>query len=367
MAHVIIVGLGAIGSHVVSHVARMADVTEVTVVDPDRYEPKNLRAQNISRTDVGRSKAQAQARRIALVNHGIRVRPYHGRIEDMPLGRLRADVILGCVDSRRGRMAINQAAWRLGIPWINAGVDADGLLTRVQVFQPSSEAPCLECAWSQRDYDLVEQVYACQSDAASPETGAPSALGALAAALQALECEKLLTGGAHLLESRDVIVDARHHRHSVTRFLRNSNCRMPDHDGWRISPLDLDPSAATIDDLFAASGAQPDTRHAVRLRVAEQRFALTVTCARCGERTACGHIYRGALRDNPEQCRLCGGRLTAAGFALHEAIARDALPEVTARRPLSALGFADGDIVTFESAGADTHLELRGATWLTES
>ncbi len=60
----------------------------------------------------------------------------------------------------------------------------------------------------------------------------------LAAALQALECEKLLAGQHdHLLAGRDLMVDARHSRHYVTRFGHNPECRMPDHTSWEIAAV----------------------------------------------------------------------------------------------------------------------------------
>ncbi len=87
---------------------------------------------------MGKAKAQVQTRRLRQINRGLRTRAFGQPLEDLPLGALRCDVILAAVDSRRTRMAINQAAWRLGVPWINAGMDADGLLARVQVFMPAT-------------------------------------------------------------------------------------------------------------------------------------------------------------------------------------------------------------------------------------
>ncbi len=152
MAHIIVVGAGAIGSHVVTLAARMALVDELTIVDPQSYEPANLANQNMATADIGRSKAQAQMRRAKRVRHDLAVTAYALPVESLPLGRLRADVILACVDSRLARMAINQAAWRLGVPWANAGIDASGLV-RVQAFLPGADQACLECAWGAADYD----------------------------------------------------------------------------------------------------------------------------------------------------------------------------------------------------------------------
>src|ERR1044072_1191290 len=133
MSHVSVVGAGTIGSHVMPHVARMDGGEKIAIVVRDRYDQSNLRAQGIVRADVGKSKAQAQARRLRQIDATLDVCAIHKPVEELPLGWLRGDVLLVCVDSRRARMVVNQAAWRIGVPWINAGIDASGCLARVQV------------------------------------------------------------------------------------------------------------------------------------------------------------------------------------------------------------------------------------------
>jgi molybdopterin/thiamine biosynthesis adenylyltransferase len=363
VAHVVVGGAGNIGSHVLPHVARMPDVTTVTVIDRDRYETSNVRGQNICPSDVGQSKAQVQARRLRAIDRSLDVRPLHMPIEDLPLGWLRGDVILSCLDSRRGRMVLNQAASRLRIPWIDAGVDASGL-ARVQVFVPSDQAPCLECSWDGSDYALVEQEYPCQHESAPPRTGASSALGALAAAVQALECEKLLAADLqHALAGRDVLIDARHHRHYVTRYERNDACRMPDHAGWTVARHAIDLSSTTLSDLRAA--ACPNSDDAVRIGVAGQQFALTLTCERCRERSPAGHLHRGKRR-SPGSCPSCGGSLAATGFDLREGLCPRELPAHIRNRSLAELGLLTGDVVTITTSDNEVHLELCGPVCPTE-
>jgi molybdopterin/thiamine biosynthesis adenylyltransferase len=359
MAHVVIVGAGTIGSHVVSHVARRSDVTRITVVDPDTYAPHNIRAQEISPADVGKLKADVQARRVTEVNPKVVAQACPQPVEALPLGWLRGDVILSCVDSRRARMAVNQAAWRLGVPWINAGIDAAGLLARVQVFRPGRDVPCLECAWDQRDYELVEQTYPCQDPASPAPTGATSGLGALAAAIQGVECDKLLDHDeAGLLDGRDVLIDARHHRHFVTEFRRNPVCRMPDHVGWSITPLAVEPSSTPFDELLTMAGLPPGRD--VRMSVAGQQWVPTVTCDLCDRRVQAGWFGRAEPDGGATRCADCGGMTRPAGFDVRDAIA---IEDVNARArtlPIALLGLVTGDVLTFTTSGVITHLELVG-------
>src|SRR5712671_3400705 len=106
MEHLVVVGCGNTGSQAIGHLARMPSVTHLTVIDPDRYEQRNLAGQNIVARDLLKSKAAVQAR------HALRIRPelhvdvIKHRVEEVPLGLLRSRAILSCVDNARARQWI---------------------------------------------------------------------------------------------------------------------------------------------------------------------------------------------------------------------------------------------------------------------
>ena len=79
------------------------------------------------------------------------------RVENVPPGRLRGDVMLACLDSKDARRHTNSLAWKLGMPLLDAGIEASALLARVNVYRPAENQPCQECAWDQRDYDRAER------------------------------------------------------------------------------------------------------------------------------------------------------------------------------------------------------------------
>ena len=41
---------------------------------------------------------------------------------DVAMGLLRGDLMVACLDSRASRQAVNEIAFRLGVPWIDLGV-----------------------------------------------------------------------------------------------------------------------------------------------------------------------------------------------------------------------------------------------------
>jgi molybdopterin/thiamine biosynthesis adenylyltransferase len=144
-ARVVVIGAGGnIGSHLVPHLARTPEIGSLTLVDRDAYEARNLANQDMPPRAARRNKAAVQAGRARRLNPRLRVRAVAADVETLPLGALRGDLLLACVDSRRARQRVNQAAWRLGIPWVDAGVLGEGLLARVTGYVPAPDQPCLE-------------------------------------------------------------------------------------------------------------------------------------------------------------------------------------------------------------------------------
>ena len=342
---VIVVGAGGnIGSHLAPHLARMPEVGRVTLIDKDFYEATNLRSQDITLRDVGKSKAAVQARRLKKINPALEVRFFTDAVERVQVGAMRGDVILACLDSRIARQSVNQLAWRLGLPLIDAGVQADGLLARINLYVPSPDAACLECAWDNGDYALLEQAYPCQAQKIAP-TNAPSSLGAMAASLQAIECRKILAGDVSF-SNHQALIDAAHHNHYVTRFGRNPRCRF-DHRMWRIEELSLRLERSTTDDLLGLA-ANSDSAYA---RLENKPFVKRLTCG-CGRAKKMLHLYC-SLSAAARRCG-CGRTMMAAGFDLAEKLEARALRPINLRR----LGLRIGDVVSVGSDGRENHYEI---------
>lgn len=357
---VVVVGAGGnIGSHLVPHLGRMHGVGRVTLIDRDAYEPSNLRTQAITPGDVGRRKAAVQARRLLRINPALRVAAIKGAVENVPLGLLRADVIVACLDSRRARQYVNQAAWRLGVMWIDAGVEADDLLARVNVYAPGVDNPCLECAWDERDYAALEQTYPCSGPVEQTyPTNAPSSLGALAASLQAIECEKILTGQMGLAAvGRQVLIGAAHHKHFVTAYRRNPECRLYGHETWKIERLRLRPEELTLDGALKLAGRVGADGGPKSLRVEGTAFVRELTCPGCGRSRRLLRL-RSRLGAAERKCAGCGRTMEAAGRGLLERLDAASLPAGLPARSLRSLGLVRGDVFGVGTKDAESHFEI---------
>ncbi|MCX6901644.1 MAG: ThiF family adenylyltransferase [Verrucomicrobia bacterium] len=349
---------GNIGSHLVPHLARMANLTRVTLIDMDSYQSKNLSSQDVTQGSIGKPKALVQASRLKAINPALRCEGIVADVRDVPLGKIRADVILACLDSKDARRVVNQIAWRLGVPWIDAGVQADGLLVRVNVYVPGSAAPCLECSWSDADYATARRRHPCQAAPAKPApTDAPSYLGALAASLQAVECHKLLTGQtAKALVGRQVLMDAAFHKHYVTSFQRNPGCRF-DHVTHRIEPLRCKPFVMTL--RKALDGFSRDTRKGGEavLSVEGKTFVFALACPGCGrEKPLFG--LTGRLRATDSVCPNCRRVMLAAGLNARARVSQSQLSDRLLDRSLASIGFRAGDVLTVLRNGRERQFEI---------
>jgi adenylyltransferase/sulfurtransferase len=142
----LIVGCGALGTHAAEHLAR-AGIGKLRLVDRDIVEWSNLHRQALyDERDAreGRLKAEALAEHLAGIASGVKVEAlardfHHANALALASG---ADVIIDGSDNVPTRFLLNDVSWKLGIPWIYAGVIGGG--GQVQLFT-GTEPPCLRC------------------------------------------------------------------------------------------------------------------------------------------------------------------------------------------------------------------------------
>ncbi len=378
--HVLVVGAGGnIGSSVVRHVARIPEVAYLTLIDRDHYEAGNLAGQDIVPTDIGRAKAVVQRERATAIRPDLLVSAIVADLETLPMGVFDCDLILACLDSPSARQGVNRLAWRLGVPWLDAGVSADGLLARVDSFRPGPGAACLECSWTERHYQVLEQAYLCTPETGvrgpsaegapppqAPPTGAPSALGGMAASIQALEAGMLLGGSAEGLKpGSQIVLSAAHHRfHRTTRPV-NPQCRF-DHSDWQVECLDFNPSSRTLKELleWGRSRLSPAGSGSVEVRCDGMRFARRLICSGCGGTRPILRLIPGPLgteagKEADAQCSTCGGKMNLTGWGVVDRFFEcDAAPDEL-DRTLEKVGIRPLEIVSLRIPEDDAEIHVQ--------
>ncbi len=353
----IVIGQGNIGSYFVASIVRTDCVQHLVLIDPDTYEHHNLSSQDILPRDVGRYKAEVVAGRIHDINPAVRVEVITDPVERVPFGRLRATVIASSTDGLSSRRWISQAVWRLGIPWIDAGVRAEGELARVDVYHPSSEEACLECGWSDQERKALDTRHPCDPPLQSTPTGASAYLGQIAAGLQCKECVKLLSEDTEdVSPGRQLLMDTFSDHYVVSSRRRSPDCTF-DHQRWSIQALSRSPGAINLRQalrLVPQAGVESP-----RLRMHGDVFVRRLLCQNC--HTSRHLLYLASRMDDEfRRCPHCGGSMVAPGIDTTDALTFDWLAGVEPRLSLYAIGFRVGDVFTVETSSREVHFEIGG-------
>jgi predicted ThiF/HesA family dinucleotide-utilizing enzyme len=127
---VVIVGVGALGSHAVLFSRNLA--AKLTVIDFDRVEQKNVLAQVHPRTVLGKNKAEA-LRQTMLGLFGTKIEAIPHKLVDDNVQVLlgRADLVVDCVDNGETRRRIQTFVRAHGKPCVHGALSADGRFGRV--------------------------------------------------------------------------------------------------------------------------------------------------------------------------------------------------------------------------------------------
>ena len=159
-AKVLVVGAGALGNEVVKNLTLMG-VGHILVIDFDTIEAANLSRSVLFReSDANRKKSEVVAARAKELNPQTKIQYLHGDVTtELGLGIVRRmDVVIGCLDNREARLAINRFAHWMGKPWVDGAIQE--LLGLVRVFVPG-EGACYECTLTEQARRDLALRYSC--------------------------------------------------------------------------------------------------------------------------------------------------------------------------------------------------------------
>jgi DNA-binding transcriptional regulator YhcF (GntR family) len=148
-AKVMVIGAGALGNEVIKNLALMG-IGHIFIVDFDKIEAANLSRSVLFReADNNRSKAEIAAARAKSINPDVHVQYLNGDVTTkLGLGIFRRmDVVIGCLDNREARLAVNRFCYWMNKPWVDGAIQE--LLGLVRVFVPGQGA-CYECTLTAR-------------------------------------------------------------------------------------------------------------------------------------------------------------------------------------------------------------------------
>ncbi len=197
--HVLIIGVGGLGSPVVMYLAA-SGVGRLTLVDDDVVELSNLQRQILhTEANIGRQKVDSAKARLQALNSEIKINVVGERLTELDLTALvkRADVVVDCTDNFETRFVLNKVTQALKVPFVSAA--AIRMEGQVTVFDSRIEnSACYRCVYE----DTGELQESCA------DTGVLSPLLAIMGGVQAVEVLKLLAGFGETLAGRLLLLDA---------------------------------------------------------------------------------------------------------------------------------------------------------------
>lgn len=129
MKRVVIVGIGALGSHVALFLRNEATLT---VIDFDRVEQKNTLSQLHGKPGVGRNKTQSLQQTMQFL-FGLKLGavPHKLTVDNVNQLLSGPDLIIDCLDNGASRLLVQNFARHTQTPCLHGALAADGAFARV--------------------------------------------------------------------------------------------------------------------------------------------------------------------------------------------------------------------------------------------
>ncbi len=213
-AHVLIIGLGALGSPVALYLAA-AGIGHLTLVDFDQVELSNLQRQIIHSThSIGSPKVDSARQTIARINPDIQVQTINRKLDTPTLQTIisQHEVIIDCSDNFTTRFQLNQACVREKKPLVSGAViRMEGQITTFDNRQPDSA--CYRCLYPESG----ETEESCTSN------GILSPVAGIIGSMQATEALKVILD-LPTLNTRLMILDAKNMHWRAIHLKKDPRC-----------------------------------------------------------------------------------------------------------------------------------------------
>ncbi|MFZ0818575.1 MAG: ThiF family adenylyltransferase [Candidatus Acidiferrales bacterium] len=229
-SRVVLVGCGALGTALANLLVR-AGVGILRIIDRDFVEASNLQRQTLfDESDALEAlpKAIAAERRLRAINSGVRVEGIVADLTSRNAEELLSafDIILDGTDNFETRFLLNDAAVKLGVPWIYAAVVGSYGVTLT--IRPGATA-CLACflatsASADSAHADTQTPTVPRADDTCDTIGVLNSAAGVIASIEAAEATKLLVGSHTKEDARLVSYDVWSGHYQSVRVERNPAC-----------------------------------------------------------------------------------------------------------------------------------------------
>jgi adenylyltransferase/sulfurtransferase len=278
-AKVLVVGAGALGNEVVKNLTLMG-VGQILVIDFDTIQAANLSRSVLFReTDTNRQKSKVVAARAKELNPDTRIQYLYGDVTtDLGLGIFRRmDVIIGCLDNREARLAVNRFAHWMGKPWVDGAIQE--LLGLVRVFVPG-EGACFECTLTEQARRDLAIRYSCpllaRENILQGKVPTTPTIASIIGAMQSQEALKLIHG-MDVQAGKVVHYNGLTNHMHTTAYTHREDCE----SHWiygDITELPISAQTATLKELLQIIKLDLGEEAVIEL---DQEIVLELECTQC--------------------------------------------------------------------------------------
>jgi molybdopterin/thiamine biosynthesis adenylyltransferase/DNA-binding transcriptional regulator YhcF (GntR family) len=281
-ARILVVGAGALGNEVIKNLALMG-VGHLFIVDFDNIEAANLSRSVLFReSDNQRSKAEVAAARARAINPQIHVQYLNGDVTtDLGLGVFRRmDAVIGCLDNREARLAINRFCYWVNKPWVDGAIQE--LLGLMRVFIPGQGA-CYECTLTEQALRDLSLRYSCpllaRQNILLGKVPTTPTIASIIGGLQSQEALKLIHG-LPVEPGKVVHFNGMVNEMHTTAYVPREDCE----SHWtygEITELPARASRTTLEDLLRIARADLGPDAVIEL---DQELITRLECPNCHTR-----------------------------------------------------------------------------------
>ena len=214
-AHVLIMGLGGLGSPVAMYLAA-SGIGRLSLVDFDEVDLSNLQRQIIHTTDrLKQSKSDSAAQTLKQLNPLVETVCINKRLDEGELidKLIDVDLVIDATDNFSSRFMINRACYKTATPLVSgAAIRMEG---QVSVFNfEDNNSPCYRCLYDEEG----------EEDTSCSENGVMAPMVGIIGSIQAMEAIKLLTSYGETLTGKLLITDAMYQDWRTMKLKKDPGC-----------------------------------------------------------------------------------------------------------------------------------------------
>jgi molybdopterin/thiamine biosynthesis adenylyltransferase len=214
-AHVVIIGLGGLGSPAAMYLAA-AGVGTLTLLDFDTVDNSNLQRQIIHNShNIGQSKVVSARNTLLAINPETAIHGIDQKLSENEIAQLISDVdcVIDATDNFTSRFIINRACVARQIPLVSAAaIQYEGQISVFDLRQKSSA--CYACLYAENG---EENTNCSDNGILAPVVG-------ILGSMQALEAIKLICKIGETLQNRLLLFDALALQWRTMKLNKDPNC-----------------------------------------------------------------------------------------------------------------------------------------------